>query len=465
MTKRLIYLMSVMAPLALLAISCGGGGSEPDPEPTPEPDKPSVPAKQDVALTSKPAGDTLTVQVKSTDAWTLEKDENYSWIKASPESGSAAGTIEVTFITTPNESGRERSATFFALQGKSTIYEIFITQAKMAVPMGEGDYAFLKAVVDGKLLGDATPEVTDWYSFDPSIMNGTGFNFVDKDGLWYIVSIDGAPLTGFPNEMNLQELEVIRLNNQTGLVGKMLPQTWSTPKLQIVSLSHTIMTGTIPQGMADSPILNQIYFDDTDFYGALPHVWATKSLEVALLGSTSNGTNKDDEIYLTDTECPYLGYMVPATLDVILNSQRVAQSDKTQMKLGGVREGFWVGFEEGWGQTRYELFDPAAVKGDGTVWSDWRLLIGKTENDPDVWAWYFSNMGYSDASMKTFIPKKMLKWDQAMADKFTAAAKAAHDAKTTIDMTQFGKDPEEKKDDSIAAGNLVTVGDSFWTAN
>ena len=137
------------------------------------------------------------------------------------------------------------------------------------------------------------------------------------------------------------------------------------------------------------------------------------------------------------------------------------------MKVGGVREHHWLGFEKGWGQVRYELFDENAEKGNKEIWSDWRLLIGKIidGDDTNTWAWYFSSMGYSeDAGYKDLIPKKMLDWDQAEADRFTAAAKAAHDAGVPIDMSEFGVIIEQH-DDNIDHGEVIPVDNDFWTLN
>ena len=107
------------------------------------------------------------------------------------------------------------------------------------------------------------------------------------------------------------------------------------------------------------------------------------------------------------------------------------------------------------------MFDPEAVAGNTEVWSIWRLLVGSADKDPDVWPHNFSNMGYNDENMRTYIPRKMLDWDQSVADAFTAAAKAAHDAKIPIDMTVFGGEVKEKHEDSIASGEVITPTD-FW---
>ena len=448
--------------LALPLVSCGRKPVD-DPKDDPETPAVTIPEKQEINLSVSPLGsDGLTTSIEAYDDWTVSPEENYKWVDVSPKSGGKGKSV-LTFVVAANDGTREREACFLVYQGENLIYEIYVTQSKPEANVNEGDLAFLQAVVTGKLLGDDTPEITDWFSVsDEQVSAFPGFTFDNIDGKWTIVEIgESAKFTAFPEEVYLPNLVRLRQNNNGLLEGTEFPKVWRTPKLTYIALSHTKITGTIPQGLADCAQLAEVYFDDTDFYGALPHVWASKNLEVVLLGSVSNMTFKGEDPYEGDTECPYLGYIVPETLDVLLNSQRVAQGDKTQMKVGGVKEGHWLGFEEGWGQVRYELFDPAAVKGDKTVWSDARLLVGSADNDPDVWAWYFSNMGYSD-DYKTFVPKQMLQWDQAVADAFTVAAKAAHDSKTPIDMTAFGKEAEERHEDSIDKGNVVGVDGDFW---
>ena len=56
----------------------------------------------------------------------------------------------------------------------------------------------------------------------------------------------------------------------------------------------------------------------------------------------------------------------------------------------------------------------------------------------------------------------MLDWNQEEADRFTAAAKAAHDAGTPIDMSAFGL-VVEQHDDNIDKGTVTTVDNDFWT--
>ena len=461
----------VMSVAILMAFACGKQDKPKDKtDDDTKKDEVIVPDKQEVTLQVGPEGSTtLTTDVEAYADWTVSPDENYKWISVSPESGSK-GKTTLTFAVAANdaEGAKERTATFAVFQGEACIYDIAVVQASPEGKVHEGDLEFLKAIVAGKLLGEDTPNITDWVTTpDEELTAFQGITFDYDEGKITVVAIgEDAPFVAFPEELNLPNVARIRQNNNSKLKGTLFPKVWNTPKLRHIALSHTKMTGSIPQGFADSPVLAEVYFDDTDFYGALPHVWASKVIEVMLLGSTNNTTFKGENPYDGDTECPYLGYIVPASLDVILNTERTAQGDRTQMKVGGVKEGHWLGFEKGWGQVRYELFDPDAVKGDKTVWSDWRLLIGKIVDgdDTNTWASGFSNMGYAaESGYKTYIPKEMLDWDQSVADAFSAAAKAAHDAGTPIDMSQFGV-VIEQHEDNIDKGTVVPVDGDFWKA-
>ena len=461
----------VMSVAILMAFACGKQDKPKDKtDDGTKKDEVIVPDKQEVTLQVGPEGSTtLTTDVEAYADWTVSPDENYKWISVSPESGSK-GKTTLTFAVAANdaEGAKERTATFAVFQGEACIYDIAVVQASPEGKVHEGDLEFLQAIVAGKLLGENTPNITDWVTApDEELTAFQGITFDYDEGKITVVAIgEDAPFVAFPEELNLPNVARIRQNNNSKLKGTLFPKVWNTPKLRHIALSHTKMTGSIPQGFADSPVLAEVYFDDTDFYGALPHVWASKVIEVMLLGSTNNTTFKGENPYDGDTECPYLGYIVPASLDVILNTERTAQGDRTQMKVGGVKEGHWLGFEKGWGQVRYELFDPDAVKGDKTVWSDWRLLIGKIVDgdDTNTWASGFSNMGYAaESGYKTYIPKEMLDWDQSVADAFSAAAKAAHDAGTPIDMSQFGV-VIEQHEDNIDKGTVVPVDGDFWKA-
>lgn len=434
-------------------------------------DEVTVPDKQEVTLTVGPGGSTtLTTDIEAYADWTVSADENYKWISVSPTSGNK-GKSTLTFAVSANteEGAKERSASFAVFQGTAVIYDILVVQSGPDSKVAEGDLQFLQAIVAGKLLGEDTPTISDWVTAEDAELTafpGLVFGNDDNGKITVVEIKEEAPFVAFPEVMRLPNVTRIRQNNNSKLAGTLFPKEWDTPKLEHIALSHTKMTGAICDGFAASPRLSEIYFDDTDFYGALPHNWASKVLEVALI-STARNCSWDPALdpYEGDTECPYLGYIVPASLDVILNTERTAQTDKTQMKVGGVKEGHWLGFEKGWGQVRYELFDENAEKGNKEIWSEWRLLIGKIidGDDTNTWAWYFSSMGYSaEAGYKTHIPYEMLDWDQSVADRFTAAAKAAHDAKVPIDMSEFGV-VIEKHDDNIDHGEVVPVDDDFWT--
>lgn len=259
--------------------------------------------------------------------------------------------------------------------------------------------------VEGNMLGDQTPTITNWKAVPADAFPGITLEVPEgsSDGLMCVTRIYNPPFTDLPTTLDLPELTWFDLEDHRGtedptarpLYGKKLPTTWNTPKLTYINTAFASLTGTIPQGLAESPVLNQIYIDGCDYYGALPHDWASTTLEVFI---ANQGNEK-------------LGYMVPAQLDVILNQydgggNLINQcNDRTQFKLMNGGNNF-IGFEEGWGQERYEKYDNDAEVGNLTVWSDHRLL-------QDDWAWYFSDIAS--------VPKEMKVWNQADADAYTAS--------------------------------------------
>ena len=90
----------------------------------------------------------------------------------------------------------------------------------------------------------------------------------------------------------------------------------------------------------------------------------------------------------------------------------------------------WKGFENGWGQKRYEKFDPNAVDGDKTTWSDFRPLTAGTDEEiapgglrnplGEYEAWLIDSWNGWWQCIITQIPKEMHEWNQAEADAFTA---------------------------------------------
>lgn len=414
---------------AFTTLSCTKPDTKPGPEPEPEPEKPR-PALVNKELTIAPDGETVTCDIVAasdwyTDEWTLEFAEDQLWLSVNPTSGTGDATL--SFFAEANESGKARSATCYVKIGDYDAVEIFVSQSKKESNVNESDLEFLKAIVEGKMLGESTPEVADWYNVDPGAFPGIGMT--DFDGKYYVTGFDGAGFTDFPEKMVLPQLTIINERGQAGLNGKRLPKEWDTPKLVKINLAVCGLVGPIPDGLAASPLLSEIYMDQNALFGALPHNWASKVLEVALFANVSN-PKAGTALPIGSTDNAKLGYLVPASLDVILNKDRKAQGDKTQMKLGGATECTYIGFEKGWGQTRYERYDPDAKKGDTSVWSDFRLLVGSSaegfDAETDTWAHYYSNMGYPDR-IET-IPHKMVEWNQADADAYTAKCEEEYKA-------------------------------------
>lgn len=431
-----IFRLAVLAftTAALAAVSCAKE-SEPnkEPETPPEPEKPK-PALVNAEVTIAPDGETKTYKLVAaedwyTQDWRIEESEDQAWLSVNPTSGT--GDAEISLYAEGNETGKARSVSLYVKIGDYDAVEIFVSQAKKESNVNESDLEFIKAVVEGRMLGDATPEIADWYNVDPGVFPGIGFK--DVDGKFFITGFDGAAFNNFPEKMVLPELTLINMREQKGLAGKRLPKEWDTPKITKINLSNCGLVGTIPDGLAASPVLAEMYFDGNHLFGALPHNWASKVIEVVLLANVNNVGASATLPKGTDDNAK-LGYMVPASLDVISNLDRKAQGDLTQFKLGGATECTFIGFEKGWGQARYEEYDKEAKKGDTAVWSDFRLLVGEArgvhideyKRDLDSWAWYFSNVGYPN--MGETIPHKMLDWDQAAADAYTAKCEEEYKA-------------------------------------
>lgn len=294
---------------------------------------------------------------------------------------------------------------------------------------GEDSFLFLKAIVDGNMMGDQTPIITDWNDVSQVVLPGITIDSVD--GALEIIKIVDSPLTDLPDAMNLPELTWISMRMNSNLAGKELPQEWNTPKLEYLDLAQCEMTGTIPDGLASTtPNLYAVYLDNNKFYGALPHYWASGTnggsgkLECVYLSSQSNKTTSTTLPIVSENDNPGLGYMVPATLDVRLNfiaedgttqntpDNGYGQGDKTSIKLGGVYEYNYIGFEKGWGQERYVKYGDGTAD-DTATWNDHRLFI-------DEWQWFYTNLGYTDMCMP--IPHDMLEWDPLAAEAWTEHA-------------------------------------------
>lgn len=441
--KKLMYLA---AALAVALVGCKDP-VEPDPI---APEFPTPPSVVEELLDASPLGNDaeapLTLNIEAEGAWKIEALDEYDWITVTPESGEANATL--TFVVAANTGNKERLAEFEVLEtitatnadlvdnGEATTkevktYVITINQVKQESNIADGSLAFLRAIVEGKLLGDKTPTVDNWFNVDEAF-EGISFTTVDG-GKQEINYISGAPLTGWPEVLNLPELLEIRVAGQAGLNGKTFPKEWNSPKLQQVWMANNKMTGRIPEGLGSTtPALFQIFLDGNDFYGTYPHIWASGAnggsgkLEVAILAHVANKAieNQDKLPIAAPDHSTRMGYLVPATLDVRMNNYvdgnyvhnadtGYGQGDGMQIKLGGVFEQNYDGYEAGWGQDRYVKFGGGAAD-DLTTWHDERYLKEGDNNHPAK----FSNLGYP--GMCIAIPQVMMTWDEAAAEAYNA---------------------------------------------
>ena len=305
---------------------------------------------------------------------------------------------------------------FAGSNAKSKYATIYVTSytdngaPDLGVLIGEGTEAFLKAIVDGSLLGDQTPAVDDWKHLDETF---PGITIAEVNGKLEVTYISGAPFTALPNTIDLPELVEFKINGNKAFEGKNLPTVWNLPKAEVVNISECGFVGAIPASFAENtPAMHSLFMNHNNFAGAWPHNWAS---------GVNGGTGKLECLISVNTPYEFdsnkgMGYMVPATLDVKLNNyvDGVASNpsrDLTQIKIAGadVEPAQYVGFEKGWGQERYVTYAGGSAS-DKTTWHEKRTLGG----NPDVWAWYFSNLPGK-------IPTVMLDWDQAAADAFTAS--------------------------------------------
>jgi len=325
----------------------------------------------------------------------------------------------------------------------------------------EGDFEFLKWLVDNRAYGDATPTLADLRACNFEGFTGINFGQDWATGKYFISDIDfradyetpsSSIFNSFPPTVNLQYCESIYINCtydgvsantpeamneevKCALKGSEFPSEWNCPNLKRVHLECTGMQGVIPDSFAALPNLVSVLFRHNDFYGALPHEWKSGKLENLSLPYLGRAW-----------DCPNLGYLVPATCDVILNSEKFIwdglgygiHNDLNMIQLGGqVVEGKhdwwvsdqWKGFENGWGQKRYVKFGGGA-EDNLTTWSDYRGLTSGTDEEiapgglrnpkaTDFWRYIDSWNGWY-CCVITAIPHEMHEWNQAEADAFTA---------------------------------------------
>lgn len=393
---------------------------------TPEPEKENeliIPEMTKDFVSANPSGeDNLSYEIIIKDdwpstTWSIISVDSYDWISVSPSTGTGNGTV--LFNVEQNLTEKERSAYFNVVVSEYKTYEILVSQGVMDYNVNEDDLEFLRTLVDGSMLGEETPDIDNWHQVSAGAF--PGITMIDLGGQLFIERIDGTPFVDFPEKMHLSELNHISVTDRGELNGKRLPSDWHTPKLVFINMKGNRLTGPIPDGLAASPMLVELYLDDNNFFGALPHIWASETLKVVILANYATPASEDAG---ETTDNPGLGYIVPRSLDVLLNNYNESGDldnhpmfwhDKTQFKLGGVAERNWLGFEKGWGQKRYEEYDESAQVGNISVWSDHRLLI-------DDWAWFFTNVGHT--SQLGGIPRTMMDWDQDAADAYTALCEA-----------------------------------------
>jgi hypothetical protein len=430
MKKIFNYLMAVAA-LSMAMVACQETPEEPEKV---DPNYPSIEVIEET-LAPLPTGEELEFDIEAEGAWKIEALDEYDWITVAPEEGEGNATL--VFTVTANPTSKERSAEFEVKEefepsnaDKLTAdqnvtkaiktYSFFVTQGKQESNLGEGTFEFLQAIVAGKMLGESTPEVASWFNVTESF---PGISLDNFDGKLHITRIDGAPLTGWPEVLNLPELTWINIGGQAGLEGKELPKEWNSPKLVQAWMARCGMTGTIPAGFASTtPKLVQVFMDQNNFYGVYPHEWAAGIHTLEVFIGNNHANKAPDTKYYDSKDSSAMGYLVPKQLDVRMNAFNEAgeqinsasgygQGDFTQLKLGGVFEGNFLGYEVGWGQHRADAFGAGV---DEFTWHISRTLWDSPAGH--------SNMGYEEKMQA--IPGMMMTWDEAAAEAWTKEAKA-----------------------------------------
>lgn len=427
------------------------GENKPGDEQTPgeeqKPDAKPKPELKEESLNATPTGDTLTFEVKAEGAWTIAADE-CDWATVEPATGT--GDATVTFYVTENKSGKDRSVSFFvtAEETETTaageIYDILLAQVKMEYAVADKDMAFLQWMVDNKVWGDATP-TPDWFNFSPEGYTGLSFG-QDAAGKWFVQQIyyfanGDNPSTNlfnaFPPTLDLPNLERIYINLTADgtdaatapewcvcpFRGTELPTEWNCPMLWGVHLECTGMTGVIPASFAALPSLTVIFFRNNDFYGALPQNWASKYERITL---SFNGSSMDS---------PNLGYLVPAKLDIMLNSEKPDSPRETDQNMIQICHSKnlanWKGYENGWGQVRYVKFGGGA-EGDLTTWNAARKPTPGTDEENAAGGlrnpkgtdnmWWIDSWGGWWHCCTDGVPTEMFEWNDADAAAWTAEA-------------------------------------------
>ena len=379
----------------------------------------------------------IVVENKSSVNWTVKALTDASWVDIWYDENKNYFGAQPKY----NYTGKARSARFYVIDEDGTVlHELIINQESQVQNVNPSDLEFIRALIteglityaDGsryKLHADLQPENLGTSNLD-GWLPGSGITIKNIDGTMYITRITvptsvipwqeeeakKVVLHGLPEVVDLPKLEYFNLWGHETLAGSEMPKVWNTPELTYFNVGRTRMTGVIPDGLAASPKLAQLWADGCDFYGALPHNWASDKLEILHFGAVYyDGLGKTVGSY-------DLGYMVPASFNVVLPSQRVAQGDKVHFYLSLTLEKVnntyenWLGYEYGWGQNRYVEFGGGAAD-DLTTFDKFRwpgYNPTNDENGNNAWTSGFDG----------WLPHKMLEWNQVEADAYTAQCKA-----------------------------------------
>lgn len=301
--------------------------------------------------------------------WTLHAKEEYDWVSPNKWESEWENPFRenITFTALKNTTGLTRTAYYYVVDVDGTyLCDIKITQAGAPAKMNPSDYEFLYTMIkDGHITyddgspfrthGNLIPGTEAFANCDfDGWLGDSGITVQNVDGVYYITDMkhpnvnEVTPpgedasvkkkvvINSFPEKMHLPKLKRFHYDGFK-MPGVTLPQDWYTPELEKFNVQWSYVGGEIPAGLAATPKLKYIKAYNCDFYGALPHNW------------------ESDQLICVDfAENTDLGYMVPASLDVVTPENFVALDyiNAPTFRLAAWQYAKWVGFEEGWGQAR-----------------------------------------------------------------------------------------------------------------
>ena len=370
----------------------------------------------------------IVVENKASNNWTVQAVGDASWVDVWYDDNMNY------FGAQPkkNPNAWERTAQFYVVdEDGSVLHLLIIKQAGLTPKMNQSDLEFLYALIkegwltydDGsrfKIFRDYQPD-TEAFStcdFDGWIDGHSGIKVEKIDGISYITELshpwgevtpDGEDesvkksivLHGFPEKMHLPKLRRFHFDGYNTLSGQTLPQDWYTPELEKFNVQWSYMTGEIPAGLAATPKLKYIRAYNCDFYGALPHNWESDQLICVDFAE-----NKD------------LGYMVPASLDVVTPENFVALDyiNAPTFRLAAWQYAKWVGFEEGWGQARC-----AEDQTNVAEWYNNRMVNYAIKNESNKVNVNGTEVNWGETyNLDGHLPHVMNEWNQIEADAYTA---------------------------------------------